>query len=211
MLGAIIDMDGTILDSMDLWERVDIDFLSKKRGIEVPADYMGAIAPLGYRETALYTIARFSLPDTPEELMTEWEDMAVHEYETALPLKPYAREFLEKLRADGVKTALCTSSPENFYSPALRRLGVYSLFDAFVTTGDVGKSKAYPDVYLEAARRLGLKAHDCTAFEDIPLAAAGAKAAGMNVCGVYDSHSADKTSEMKRLCDRYVMSLAELL
>lgn len=211
MLGAVIDMDGTILDSMGLWEKVDIGFLHDKRGIDVPADYMSAISPLGYRETALYTIARFGLSDTPEELMAEWEEMAVHEYEHSLPLKPFAREFLTKLKNGGIKTALCTSSPKCFYEPALKRLGVYSMFDAFVTAGELNTRKGEPLIYLTAAKRLGLRPEDCTAFEDIPDAIVGAKAAGMKTCGVYDSFSAVHMERMKRLCDRYVMSLEELI
>ena len=211
MLGAIIDMDGTILESMGLWEQVDIGFLRDKRGIEVPADYMNAISPLGYRETALYTIARFNLPDSPEALMAEWEEMAVHEYENTLPLKPYAREFLTKLKKSGTKTALCTSSPECFYAPALKRLGVYSMFDAFVSASVLGLRKGEPEIFLTAAESLGLRPEDCTVFDDMPDAIAGAKAAGMKACGVYDRYSASHMDRMKRMCDRYVMSLEELI
>ena len=62
---AIFDLDGTLLDSMGVWDQVDIDFLAK-RGIEVPADYMGKVAAMQFRQIAEYTIARFDLPDTPE-------------------------------------------------------------------------------------------------------------------------------------------------
>ena len=72
---AIFDLDGTLLDSMGVWDQVDIDFLAK-RGIEVPADYMGKVAAMQFRQIAEYTIARFGLPDTPEALMQEWDDMA---------------------------------------------------------------------------------------------------------------------------------------
>ena len=66
--GAIFDMDGTILDSMKLWEKIDIEFLSK-RGYGVPEDYMRSIAHMGAMDTALYTIKRFNLKDTPEALI----------------------------------------------------------------------------------------------------------------------------------------------
>ena len=64
--GAIFDLDGTLLDSMGVWDQVDIDFLSK-RGIDVPDDYMTKVAAMQFRQIAEYTIARFSLTDTPED------------------------------------------------------------------------------------------------------------------------------------------------
>ena len=72
---AIFDLDGTLLDSMGVWDQVDIDFLGK-RGIEVPPDYMIKVSSMQFQQIAEYTIARFGLKDTPEELMQEWDDMA---------------------------------------------------------------------------------------------------------------------------------------
>ncbi len=209
--GAIIDMDGTILDSMGVWEKIDRRFLEERRGIAVPDDYMSAITPLGYRETALYTVARFNLSDTPEQLMAEWEEMGIREYADNIPLKPFAEEFLLSFRRNGVKTALCTSSPDTFYLPALKRLGLYPLFDAFVTTGEAGKNKSFPDPYLLAAKKIGVSPADCVVFEDIPEAIGGAHDAGMRICGVYDSHSEKHSAVMKRRCDWYVNSLSEAI
>ena len=59
--GAIFDLDGTLLDSMRVWDDIDIAFL-KKRGLEVPPDYQEAITPLGFLEAARYTIRRFGFP-----------------------------------------------------------------------------------------------------------------------------------------------------
>ncbi|MGN1098397.1 MAG: HAD family hydrolase, partial [Clostridia bacterium] len=124
-------------------------------------------------------------------------------------LKPYAAEFLARLKTMGIKTALCTSSPESYYEPALKRLGVYDYFDAFATTGEAGVSKHYPDVFLLAAERLGAEPENCTAFEDIPEAILGAKKAGMKTCGVFDARSGGEMEYMKQICDRYIMNLEE--
>ena len=77
--GAIFDLDGTLLDSMWVWDDIDVAFL-KKRGLEVPPDYQEAITPLGFLEAARYTIRRFGFPETPEELIQEWHQMAVDAY-----------------------------------------------------------------------------------------------------------------------------------
>lgn len=209
--GAIIDMDGTLLDSMWLWEKIDRQFLEEKRGITVPADYMQAISAMSYRETALYTIARFGLTDTPEELMAEWDRLALAEYENTIQPKPWAMEFLLALRMHGIKTVLCTSSPELFYAPALIRLGLYPLFDAYVTTGEAGKNKSFPDVYLLAAERIGVPPQLCAAFEDIPEAISGVHGAGMRICGVYDDYSKRHSALMRKRCDWYVENLGQAI
>ncbi len=209
MRAAIIDLDGTILDSLGMWSRIDHDFLEVRRGIAVPDDYVGIIAPMTYRETAEYTVARFGLPDDPDDLMAEWDKMAEEQYREHVQLKPYAREFLTRLRERGVSTVLCTSSPESYYRPALERLGVYGLFDAFATTGEAGVSKSEPDVFLLAAERVSAEPRRCTVFEDIPAAVMGAKKAGMTAVGVYDPRSAADVELMRRICDRYIMTLED--
>ena len=104
---AIFDLDGTLLDSMGVWDQVDIDFLNK-RGIEVPPDYMTKVSAMQFRQIAEYTIARFGLTDTPEELMQEWDDMASVAYSTTVEAKPGALDYLRDLKDSGVKLGVAT-------------------------------------------------------------------------------------------------------
>lgn len=155
--GAIFDLDGTLLDSMGVWDQVDIDFLSK-RGIDVPDDYMTKVAAMQFRQIAEYTIARFDLSDTPEELMDEWDHMARVMYSTVVEAKPYAREYLAQLKGSGAKLAVATSLPPMMREPAMKHVGIFDYFDEVVSVddaGDVGKDR--PDVYLLAASRLGVE------------------------------------------------------
>lgn len=208
---AIFDMDGTIIDSLDVWEKIDREFLEIRRGIPIPDDYVKMIAPMSYLETALYTIERFALKDSPEELMQEWTDMSVHEYAHNIKLKPYVREYLIKLRDMGKKIVLCTSSPDYLYEPVLKNNGIYDLFDAFTTTCEAGKGKNFPDVYLLAAKKVSATLHECMVFEDVLEAAEVAKSAGMKVCGVFDPRGLGVKEEMIKLCDMYIDSFSELI
>ena len=122
---AIFDLDGTLLDSMGVWDQVDIDFLAK-RGIEVPADYMGKVAAMQFRQIAEYTIARFGLPDTPEALMQEWDDMARVAYSTVVEAKPHAVEYLSYLKRSGAKLAVATSLPPALREPAMKHVGIFA-------------------------------------------------------------------------------------
>ena len=96
--GAIFDLDGTLLDSMGVWDQVDIDFL-KKRNLPMPDDYKQKIAAMGFPEAARYTIERFGFSETPEMLLQEWREMAREAYALHVDLKPGAKEYLEKLKS----------------------------------------------------------------------------------------------------------------
>ena len=200
--GAIFDLDGTLLDSLWIWADIDQKFLSR-RGIEVPPDYMESVCAMEYRQTAEYTIARFNLKDAPEDLMREWSEMSVSAYENELKLKPGVKEFLSELKRKGIKLAVATSATPDMCLPALKRNGVTDMFDAIVTTIEVGKGKAHPDVYFAAAKKLGVDVSECAVFEDAILAIKTAKNAGFYTIGVYDRFSRDE-NEIKAVADGFI-------
>ncbi len=198
---AIFDLDGTLLDSMGVWDQVDIDFLNK-RGIEVPPDYMTKVSAMQFRQIAKYTIARFGLTDTPEELMQEWDDMASVAYSTTVEAKPGALDYLRDLKDSGVKLGVATSLPPRLREPALRHVGMFDLFNDIVSVddaNDVGKDQ--PDVYLLAAKRLGAAPVDCTVFEDLLVGMKSAKSVGMKVWAMHDDSSASDWPEICHLAD----------
>lgn len=197
---VIFDLDGTLLDSMGVWESVDIGFLAR-RGIEVPTDYAKAVSALNLREAAEYTIKRFLLPDTTEALIEEWSGMALHEYTHNVMLKPYAGEYLEKLRACGVRLGIATGSSGLLFEPALRNNGIHMMFDVISATADTVRGKEYPDIYLHTAAQLGVQPGMCLVYEDIPQAIRSAKQAGMTVYGVYDKFAEDHWEEIESIAD----------
>lgn len=195
---AIFDLDGTLLDSMGVWDQVDIDFLGK-RGIEVPTDYMIKVSSMQFQQIAEYTIARFGLKDTPEELMQEWDDMARVAYSTTVEAKPGALDYLRDLKSAGVKMGVATSLPPQLREPALRHVGMLGMFDDIVSVddaNDVGKDQ--PDVYLLTAERLGAKPADCTVFEDLLVGIKSAKSVGMKVWAMHDDSS---DADWPEICD----------
>ncbi|KFI93114.1 Haloacid dehalogenase-like hydrolase (HAD superfamily) [Bifidobacterium saguini DSM 23967] len=198
---AIFDLDGTLLDSMGVWNQIDIDFLGR-RGIAVPADYMTTVASMQFREIAEYTIARFDLPDTPEQLLAEWDEMARIAYGTTVQAKPGAVEYLRELKAVGVRLGVATTLMPQLRTAALDHLGMSKYFDVIVSVDDAGGvGKSEPDVYLFAARRLGVKPEDCTVFEDLLVAIRSAKSAGMQAWAMYDDSSAADWPEITRVAD----------
>lgn len=205
---AIFDLDGTLLDSLHVWEKIDVDFLAK-RSITIPTDYVDAVGSLGFREAAEYTIARFGLPDTPEGLMQEWSDMAVYAYGHSIQLKPHAEAYLRALRKKGMKLAVATGLSRILYVPVLENNGIASLFDAVCSVEDAGHSKPHPAVYLLAASRLGVESHKCAVFEDDLAALESAKRVGMRTYGVYDAASSSDWTAMQCAADGVVLSFAQ--
>ena len=183
--GAVFDLDGTLLDSLHIWRQIDIDFLAI-RGFEVPDDYMQAIQPLGPEATAVYTIERFQLDEDPEDLQKEWFDMAYEAYRDRLELKPGAYRFVEELNRRGIPMAVASSSDRLMIDAAMERNGLAGMISHVVTVRDVDRGKGFPDIYIEAARRIGVAPERCCVFEDIPEGLRGARAAGCSVIGIYD-------------------------
>ena len=186
---AIFDLDGTLLDSTWVWEKIDIDFLAK-RGIAVPADYMQEIRNHNFITGSKYVIERFHLNENAEDIAAEWHEMAQDQY-------------------DNVMT-VATSSTHTLFEKCLKRNGIYDLFDSFTETHEVERGKGYPDVYELAALRCQTDTAHCIVFEDILKAVQGAKKGGFYTVAVYDAASAQEQEEIKKLCDRYIYGYEEL-
>lgn len=208
--GVIFDLDGTILDSMDIWKEIDVKFLGR-RGLEVPDDYFRNIAPLGFDGAAAYTIERFGFPETPEQIIEEWYQMAVDAYAKEVELKPFAKEYLLFLKGQGVKLGIATSCETQMFLPALERNGILGLFESYTTVREVPRGKEFPDIYERQAEKMGLLPGECAVFEDILKAVQGANAGGFYTVGVFDLHSAYEWGEIKKQANKFIYSYEELI
>ncbi|MDE6565576.1 MAG: HAD family phosphatase [Clostridia bacterium] len=207
---AIFDLDGTLFDSMWLWKQIDYDYLSK-RGIQVPNDYMKCINHLSVMDTALYSIKRFNLKDSPQELIAEWLDMAKQAYCNKIMLKPYVVEFLQKLKSQNIGMAVATSLSKELALPALQRNGILQYFDTVVNSEQVTRGKGFPDIYLKAISHTHFKSCDCVVFEDILQGVKGAKKGDFYVVGVYDEESKSDHDEIKSVADKFINDFSELI
>ena len=208
---AIFDLDGTLLDSMYVWHRVD-DVFFEKRGMQCPEDYGRALSGKSYRESAEYTIARFGLSESWEEIVQEWTQQVVEEYSHHVQLNPGAYAYLQYLKQAGIKLAVATALPEYLYRPCLENLGVITLFDALCSTDETGgRGKARGEVFLLAAERLGVAPKKCAVFEDVLEGIQGAKHAGMAAYCKKDPHAAFSHAQIETIADGMIDSFEDLL
>lgn len=208
--GAVFDLDGTLLDSSWVWEKVDEKFLGD-RGFQVPDDYVDEISPLGAERATVYTIERFGLNEDKDDIVREWIEMAKKEYATEVVCKPYAKEFLEELHKLNIKMAVATSSDRELFMKTLEREGILKYFQKIVTVDEVERGKGYPDIYEEAARRIKVNPHKCLVFEDILAGVTGASLGEFNVVAVFDEKSKHNWEKIKSISKYSINDYKELL
>lgn len=200
---AIFDLDGTLIDSMWVWNKIDNAFLSK-RGHAPTREYTDALSALSMRETAIYTKNYFGLMESIEEIMDEWLEMAKYEYSHVIKLKPHAKEYLLRLKDMGFKLGVATALSQPLHLPVLKNNLIAEIFDCICSTDEVGVGKRDPAVFLAAASRMSVLPEECMVFDDSHEALKSAKSVGMKVFGVYDEAAADIFEKIKLNSDGVV-------
>lgn len=207
---VIFDLDGTLVDSMWMWRDIDIEFLGA-RGLTLPDDFQKKIEGMSFTETAIYSIERFNLKESVEELKQIWNDMAMDKYSFEVNLKPGADSFLSYCREHAIKMGIATSNSRELVNAVAKNCGLMAYIDVILTSCDVRKGKPAPDVYLETAKRLDTSPAECLVFEDIPAGIMAGKNAGMTVCAIEDDFSREQEPEKRRLADYYIHSYRQVL
>ena len=204
----LFDFDGTLVDSMPYFIRTMLRILDEN-GIKYGEDIIKIITPLGNAGIAKYYI-NLGVKETEEELISKMNEYSLDVYAFSIPEKKGVGETLRELKNRGISLNVLTASPHSLLDPCLKRLGLYELFDNVWSCDDFGTTKADPDIYREAARRMNADVSEVLFLDDNYNADKTAKLAGMKVCGVYDESSADYVRQIKEIADFYVYELSEL-
>jgi HAD superfamily hydrolase (TIGR01509 family) len=187
MIEAVVfDLDGVIVDSEQVWDDVR-ERLAKERGGRWHEGAQAAMMGMSSPEWSAYMHDEIGLSESPEEINEEVVRRMLARYGDELPLIDGAVEAVRRL-ADAFPLAVASSSNRPLIETVLREARIDDRFDAVVSSEEVAAGKPAPDVYLEAARRLGVEPTHAAAIEDSSNGIRAAHAAGMRVIAVPNTH-----------------------
>ena len=187
IVAVVFDMDGVLVDTEHLWDEVREELTEEWGGRYTP-EAQQAMMGMSSHEWSRYLHEAVGLQEPPDVINAEVVRRMLARYETGLPIVPGAVDAVRRLAAEGFRLALASSSNRELIDAVLRELGLTSLFEVTVSSEEVGRGKPAPDVYLEAARRLGVEPAQCAAVEDSASGIRAAHAAGMRVIAYPNRH-----------------------
>lgn len=206
--GAIFDFDGTVFDSMHIWKGVKFQFFDRI-GLVLNEEQREEFKKLFLLDAIELAKTRFDLKMTDKELFDEFFTLIKEKYLADTKPKNDIIEFLEKLKAKGVKMGIATATGEPALIAVLEKFNMLHYFEEIYSTYTVGASKTEPKVYDVVLNELGTEKETTWIFEDALYAAKTAKKAGYNVVGIYDK-SEPEQEELKNLVDIYIHNYSEL-
>ncbi len=194
----IFDCDGTLLNSMPMWDHVGTEYILSQ-GITPPEDMEQKLISMTLEQSGEYYIRELGLKKTVKEYLEDIYDFVDRKYRYELELKPGAKEFVRLMVQSGKKVCILTTTGRPCVEAAMQHHGLDELISTIFTCGELGMGKTKPDIYRYVAEQMGEKPENTLVFEDAPFAIQNAKKAGCSVVSVYD-RSAEAGKE---LIDRY--------
>ena len=207
--GAIFDVDGTLLDSMNIWDQAGARYL-ESLGKEPEQGLNKILFSLSLADGAAYLKKAYDLVQTEEEIHQGVLDVVDAFYRDEAQAKAGVRELLAALSAKGVAMTVATSSDKRQIRTALERLDLAKYFQELFTCGEVGGSKNEPEIFHRAAALMGTTPEDTCVVEDGLYAVRTANNAGYYTIGVYDASSHDDWQDLQKEADLALESLEDV-
>ena len=207
---AIFDMDGTLLDSMHIWNDLGPNLL-RSMGIEPAPDLGDRLMVMTFRDGAALCKEEYHLPQTVDEIIALTEAKVEDFYNHHVQTKPGVKKFLSLLKMEGVWMYVATNTDRDLVEAALKHTGLEGYFRGVMTCAEVGAGKKdSPEIYERCLRRLRSTKKDTVIFEDALHTIETAKSAGFRVCGVYDPSAETDQEAIRNLSDYYIRSFEEM-
>ena len=208
--GVIFDLNGTILDSLQVNKKVKQLFF-KKQNLNIPFDYELNTKNMTFLECAEYTKKICGIDGSTEDVIQQWKELAYEQFKTNVHLKDGVYDYLIFLKENNIKICIATACEKNLYEACLKANKIYDFFDFIIDSTFVKKDKSYPDIYELCAKKLKLDNKDIIVFEDTIKAIKGAKKANMRVYYVYEKNNLENIEDIIKESDEYITDFRELI
>ena len=206
--GVIFDFDGTLFDSMFIWDTTGESYL-RSIGKEPASDLQRVLKPMSLLQSAEHLQAHYQLSLSVEEICAGINQMVEDFYFHTVQPKPGVIELLEELHRRNIKMCIATATDRYQVEAALARCGMKQFFSEIFTCTEVGSGKDEPQLYHAAMAHLHTDQSNTLIVEDAFYAIQTAKQAGFSVVGVYDPYESNQ-SEVKSLSDIYLPDYSDL-
>ena len=207
--GYIIDLDGTLLDSMFIWNNIGSRYLLSKNII--PKNNLDKIlAPLSINQAIKYISKEYSLNESYQQIYQEINTLLKKRYLIETTLKPGAKDFLIKCVKEQKKLCLLTANTLEITKTILDKYSLSKLFTKIITSEQTDLDKQNGEIYQFAAKQLKLKINECVVIEDAFHAIVSAKQAGFTVWAIYDTSNQDKWAQICTISDKYFKNIFEM-
>lgn len=206
--GAIFDVDGTLLDSMPIWNDLGASYV-RSLGLEPKPNLRETLWSMRMDEAAIFLQEEYGIALSMQEILAGIDGIIEDFYTHEAPLKPGIGELLEMLAQAGIPMSVATATDRSLVEAALSREGILGYFSHVFTCGEVGKGKTSPLIYDMARHSLGTRKKDTLVFEDALYAIRTAKRAGYVVAAVRDA-SEERQQSVRALADFYFEDLTRI-
>lgn len=210
---AIFDLDGTLIDSMFHWRKFEVDIIEDEGGFKLTPQQRDEYLLLDYRNMLIRAEKEFSVKYNYYDFCNKANSAMMQLYSDGkFDFKPYAVEFLEKLKNNGINIALATATPKEACIPFLKATNIYNYFDSILTTHDdikVSKFKG-PDIYDAALSALSGNKAEAVIFEDAMQCINTCKRNGYFTIAVEDRMQIENINAIKAIADKYITSYEEI-
>lgn len=190
--GAIFDMDGTLIDSLMvwdmIWEDIGVRFL-KKDGFRPSKADDRAVRTMTLIDAMTLIHDNYGIAESGEALWRYVTDYIADFYANTVELKKGVREFLDILSEKGVRMCVASATAPDLVKLAIEHCGLEKYLSTLVSCSEIGKGKEHPDVFFAALDRLGTDIDSTWVFEDSAVALETASKAGFHTVGIYDKYN----------------------
>lgn len=204
--GAIFDMDGTLVDSLMLWNILWDRFARRYMGTETfrPAEEDDkAVRTMTLKGAMDHIHTVYGIGIDGEELLQTANEIIDQFYKNEVRTKDGVKEFLEHCTQKGIPMCIASATARPFIEAGLKHCGIASRFSRIFSCAELGTGKEEPDIFLAAAEYLGTKPEETCVFEDSLVALETAHRIGMKTVGIYDQYNYGQR-EIEALADVYI-------